>query len=62
MLINLICDDSTDEVVNTYITYTTNPLVLWLETLTAQPEVVGSILTQDKYLCDKHEYLFCVWM
>ena len=33
-------------------------LFQWLETLTAKPEVVGS--TQDKYLCDEHEYLFCV--
>ena len=24
------------------------------------PEVVSSIPTQDKYLCDEHEYLFCL--
>ena len=29
---------------------------------TAKPEVVGSIPTQDKYLCDECEYLFCVWV
>ena len=40
----------------------TGLLVLWLETLTAKPEIVGSIPTQDKYLCHEHEYLFCVWM
>ena len=28
----------------------------------AKPEVVGSIPTQDKYVCDEHEYLFCVWV
>ena len=32
----------------------TGLLVKWLETLTATPEVVGSIPTQDKYLCDEH--------
>ena len=26
-----------------------------LETLTAKPKVVGSIPTQNKYLCDEHE-------
>ena len=30
--------------------------------LTAKPEVVGSIPTQDKFLCDEHEYLFWVWV
>ena len=29
--------------------------------LTTKPEVVGSIPTKDKYLCDEHEYLFWVW-
>ena len=36
--------------------------IVWLETLTVKPEVVGSIPTQDKYLCDEYEYLFCVWV
>ena len=32
------------------------PVGQWLETLSAKPEVVGSINTQDRYLCDEHEY------
>ena len=33
-----------------------------LKNLIAKPEVLGSILNQDKYFCDEHEYLFCVWV
>ena len=35
----------------------TGLLVKWLEILTARPEFVGSISTQDKYLCHHHHHL-----
>lgn len=34
----------------------------WLLAWTAIPEVVGSIPTSDKRLCDAHDSLSCVWV